>query len=370
MKRHLRQRAQRAALLVAFASCLLGAAPAYGGRLLATGHDADLHCAIGQPQCHFLKVAVDYVRGGAPNPSKPVLVLDKKNLYLQKALDMAFGAGGLRYVVMDPASSAFASTPLNTSTYSAMLVASDWGCGGCDLNDTGRPTDSLAISARKSAIAAFFNSGGGILALAGAAHGGAGSGDNSYYDFIPLPLSGAAVSPPFTLTAAGTALGFVSGDINCCAAHNSFNAPAPGSPLTVAETDSLGLAETLFGQGSISGGAVVNSPASGALPPAFGKNGVVGLPSVGKCLSKRHFKIHIRKDAGVTYKSVKVFVRGKSAGTIAGARLVAGVDLRGLPQGTFTVKIVVLTSTGGRIQGTRRYHTCATKRLPGHPHLL
>jgi hypothetical protein len=235
----------------------------------------------------------------------------------------------------------------------------------------------MAISARASAIAAFFNAGGGILALAGASHGGATApADNSYYAFVPLPVGGAPVSPPFTLTAAGSALGFTdmagSSDINCCLTHNSFTLPPAGSALTVAETDSMGLAETLVAEGSISGGGIVKKPPppAGGLPPAFGKGGVIGIPSAKKCLSKRHFKIHIRKHTGLTYTSANVFVQGMPVGSVTGARLAAGVDLRGLPQGVFSVKIVVITSSGNVIQGKRTYHTCAPKRLPGHPHFL
>lgn len=125
-----------------------------------------------------------------------------------------------------------------------------------------------------------------------------------------------------------------------------------------------------------SGGMIVAGPPATApappkvLPPAFGKNGLLQVPSNAKCLSKRHFKIHVRKIRGLTYVTENVFLGGKSVGQVSGPRLAAGVDLRGLPQGTFTIKIVVVTGDGRVIQGTRTYHTCAKKRLPGHPHLL
>ena len=84
----------------------------------------------------------------------------------------------------------------------------------------------------------------------------------------------------------------------------------------------------------------------------------------------RSFKIHIRKHAGLNYLTASVFVAGRSVGVIRGSRLTAGVNLRGLPQGTFKIKIVVVTSDGRVISGTRTYHTCAHHRLPGHPHFL
>ncbi len=105
---------------------------------------------------------------------------------------------------------------------------------------------------------------------------------------------------------------------------------------------------------------------TGTKPPAFGPNGVItGLPSAKKCLSRRNFRIRIRKRKGRTYQYASVFVNGRRVQVIRGKRLTAPVDLRGLPKGRFTVKIVVLTTTGEVIQGTRRYRTCVKKQRPG-----
>src|SRR6476469_7215242 len=96
---------------------LVLASPASAGRLVATGHDADLHCSGASAQCHYLKAVVSYVRAGAPSPGKPVLVLDKGANQVSTALDKAFSPGVPPRVVMDPSSPSFASAPLNTSTY-------------------------------------------------------------------------------------------------------------------------------------------------------------------------------------------------------------------------------------------------------------
>ena len=268
-------------LTLMLALVALGALPtasAWAGRVLVTGHDADLHCSggtIDSGQCHYVAVAVAYARGGAPTPSKKVLAIDKGGLVLDSSLTSL----GIPHDTVDPTSPAFAGTPLNTSTYSAIVVASDASCGGCDLNDTSSGTpDSDAINARASAIGAFFNAGGGVVAFAGADHGDGNpsSGPDTYYSFIPVPVGGAAVASPFTLTAAGRAIGLedsragigTHNDINCCATHNSFTQPGAGSALQSAENDSQGLAETLIASGQISGGQVV----SGTLPaPVLGK---------------------------------------------------------------------------------------------------
>jgi hypothetical protein len=297
--------------LVAMALVLLPAGSASAGRLIVTGHDADQHCAAGSQGCHFLTVAVSWVRGAAPDPSKPVLILDHDpsggmTSQMEQALDLAFTPGSVPRVVMDPRSATFASAPITTNDYSAILVASDVTCGGCDLNvnDASDPSltpDSDAINARAKDIADFFNAGGGIFAAAGASHGDGDTtdGPETYYQFVPLPLGGSSVNAPFTLTPAGQALGFqddpnaqFGSDINCCATHNSFQEPAAGSPLTVAERDSssnpntgapMPAPVTLFAEGTISGGSIV--PPGGPPPPVEGKR-ANATPLSGKVLIK------------------------------------------------------------------------------------
>lgn len=289
------------AICAVLAFAALPTASASAGRLLVTGHDSDFHCGATNAQCHYVRVAADYVRGGAPDPSKPMLVLDRGGLLFPAALGKA-GIRASSYVVMDPRSAAFASTPLTTSNYSAILIASDYTCGGCDLNSPTTPAsatpDSDAINARRGDIARFFNSGGGIFANAGANHGDGtpSTGPDTYYNFIPLPLGGQPVSPPFCLTAAGKALGLQDArgcpdpsrrsgtldDINCCETHNSFSEPPAGTALTVAERD-LGLdgvisaddrPETLIAEGTVSGGII-----TGAAPPVAGRSFDAGVVS-------------------------------------------------------------------------------------------
>jgi hypothetical protein len=112
---------------------------------------------------------------------------------------------------------------------------------------------------------------------------------------------------------------------------------------------------------------------TGKPPPAFGPKGVIqGLPSGHKCLSKRHFVIHIVRRKGLEYIEAIVFLNKKQVGVVKsrGGRFSAPIDLRGLPAGTFPVKITVITTTGTIIAGTRTYRTCRRK-LPfqGPPRL-
>src|SRR4051812_23139647 len=384
------------AFLVVLAG-LLTAAPAMAGRLVATGHDADLHCSGGgDKQCHYVNVAVSWGRAAAPDPSKPVLVLDNGNEGAN-ALDKAFGAGAVPRTVVDPATAAFAMTPINTSTFSAIIVASDTTCGGCDLNTSSPTPQSDAIFGRAGDIASFFNAGGGIVALAGANHGGGDStANNNYYKFGPLPVGGAPVSAPFTLTSVGTSLGFTDdppdknkSDINCCETHNSFTLPPAGSALQVAETDSKGLAETLVAQGTISGGGIVPTPPPGSPPPTTAGSGTLPpgatgpkalpLPSAKRCLSRRAFPIRVRRYPGVRWQFATVAVNNKPVsvyvyserrarvsriGSIylnSTRRLRAFVDLRGLARGTYLVRVSAVTTNNEIRTNFRRYRTCSRK---------
>jgi hypothetical protein len=119
-----------AVVLMAVCAAMLPASAAAGGRMILTGHDADFRCGVLGAECHFISTAVTYVRNGAPDPSRPVLVLDNNDLQLRNALLNAFGsafAGQMQ--VVNPQSAQFASLPLTTQSFSAIVVASDQTCG-------------------------------------------------------------------------------------------------------------------------------------------------------------------------------------------------------------------------------------------------
>lgn len=254
----------KALFLTTILFVLVPASEAFAGRLLVTGHDWDLHCSGGS-QCHYTEVGVNFVRGDS---NKKVLVVDQPDFDVDVALDNAFGTDFPRKVVT-PTSAEWRTMNLTTRKFSAILIASDASCGGCDLNQSGLE-DSRAINKRKKAIKNFFNDGGGIMVGAGAQHGDGNEADDIYYNFVPIPVGGVAVTPPFCLTNIGIALGFhdqscpdpskrngTEDDINCCPTHNSFKKPPRGSALKIAEKDSEGFAETLIARGVIRGGEIV-----------------------------------------------------------------------------------------------------------------
>lgn len=101
---------------------------------------------------------------------------------------------------------------------------------------------------------------------------------------------------------------------------------------------------------------------------AFGPNGLLSTPTNLRCVSKRYFPIRLRKKfwpniAAVTIRMPRTtrVLRRRPWGT--------NVDLRGLPKGTFFVRITVLTTTGKTIRGTRRYRTCRGRLRGGIPPL-
>jgi hypothetical protein len=92
--------------------------------------------------------------------------------------------------------------------------------------------------------------------------------------------------------------------------------------------------------------------------PVPGSGGAITAPSNRACLSRRDFVIHVNQTKGVTYRRVAAAVNGHPIAVLRGSRTHARVDLKGLPKGTYTLRITLTTTTGRRISGTRTYHTC------------
>jgi hypothetical protein len=97
--------------------------------------------------------------------------------------------------------------------------------------------------------------------------------------------------------------------------------------------------------------------------PAPTFKSVVSLPKASrKCRSRRNFRIRLREPKADPLVRAAVTVNGKRVRVVQGTRLTAPVDLRNLPKGRYTVKIVAKTASGRVVQGTRRYRTCVPKR--------
>ena len=363
------------ALVVALLGLLvLPAGPAWAGRVLATGHDADSHCSGADPplgQCHFVTAAVNYVRGGAPDPNKPLLLLDcTSQRFLAVAIERGLGPGIPSTTICPHSDPAFKTEPLSTSRYSAIVVGSS--IDQLNIGSTETTPDSVAISARAGDVSAFFNAGGGVLAFAGDVNGdGNPSPPDTYYTFIPVSIGGQLGSPPFTLTPAGAALGFHSAgqgvgssdDINCCPTHNGFQEPPPGSALQVAERDSSTPPEpeTLFAQGTIGSRTIVEGPPTGEV-----------IKTPGKCIRGRRLKIRIRQPGKIRIRRATVRVNGRRWPIYVHGKRVrvlkrkafrhkkaVTVVLRRLPsKHTIRVRVTVRTTRGVTYKKVHKYRRC------------
>jgi hypothetical protein len=194
-----------------------------------------------------------------------VLVLDRGSRQLAVAIKKAWSSGysysGPKLIVVDPRSAAFRAVALDVKRWSAIAIASDSSCGGCDLE----AADAAAIARRRRALQAFLSAGGGIYAGAG------GSSAAAYYRFMPIPAAGPASTGPFELTAYGRRIGFTDADIGCCDAANTFATPDVGS-MDVAARNANKAGDTLIADGRVRNGKLI---ADTTIPPAVGQSIVV-----------------------------------------------------------------------------------------------
>ena len=88
----------------------------------------------------------------------------------------------------------------------------------------------------------------------------------------------------------------------------------------------------------------------------------ISLPSARKCFSRRVFQIHLQDPKYDPLKKVVVTIGGRRVAVVRrGKVLAATINLKGMPRGTFTVKIRLTTVLGHSLSGSRTYHTCAKK---------
>lgn len=96
---------------------------------------------------------------------------------------------------------------------------------------------------------------------------------------------------------------------------------------------------------------------------------VSGLPPQRKgCASRRRFGIRLREPLGdAIAPTPRVTRNGKRLPVVfRDGRWRSVIDLRGLPRGRYTFRIVARTVRGRTIQGSRRYRTCGKRRRIGN----
>ncbi|HEX6390240.1 MAG TPA: hypothetical protein VFZ89_12345 [Solirubrobacteraceae bacterium] len=114
--------------------------------------------------------------------------------------------------------------------------------------------------------------------------------------------------------------------------------------------------------GQVRAAPLIPIAGSGGLDASLKPSQVIKLPSSRKCRSRRSFRIRLVVPKGVIIATASVRVNGKRVKVVRKRRLTSFVNLRGLPKGRYSVKIVVVTEAGKILRSTRRYRTCAPRR--------
>src|SRR5438477_278566 len=141
----------RQRLLIVVAIVGLLSLPALAGNIVLTGHDDDFHENFGAgpgpagPAGMQLSAMAVFARSGSTMPTLPVLSFDSPG----GELDRALTAIGVAHTNIDPFTASNVTDALfDPTVYSAMAVASDLTCGGCDLTVSAEAN----ISAHAAAI--------------------------------------------------------------------------------------------------------------------------------------------------------------------------------------------------------------------------
>jgi hypothetical protein len=99
------------------------------------------------------------------------------------------------------------------------------------------------------------------------------------------------------------------------------------------------------------------------LPPST--EDAAGTKTVGTkavCRSLRRFAIHIREPKNDPFVKLTVYLNNRVFKTLRhGQEITAVINLRGLPKGTYTIRIRARTAAGFIVRGHRTYHTCVPK---------
>src|SRR4051812_17478645 len=124
---------------------------------------------------------------------------------------------------------------------------------------------------------------------------------------------------------------------------------------------------TAFGVSDPRGEGIMGQLVGG--PPLVGtvaqQTPAVTLPAARTCRSRRAFRIRLRQPRHGRLLRARVYVNGRRVKVVRGRRLTAPVDLRGLPKGTYVVRVVATTTTGRTVVRVHRYRTCVPRARAG-----
>ena len=148
-----------------------------------------------------------------------------------------------------------------------------------------------------------------------------------------------------------------------------FSAPGGTQPTIAASGATANVTYGCFKSAEIAPVPVEAAPTSSAGVQTFTRS--VSLPSNRKCFSGRVLEIHLKDPKYDPLKEVLVTIGRHRVRVVRrrGKVFPATVHLKGLPFGTFTVKIREITVLGHNIVGSRTYRSCAKKPIKLKPKL-
>jgi hypothetical protein len=85
------------------------------------------------------------------------------------------------------------------------------------------------------------------------------------------------------------------------------------------------------------------------------------------CTSRRFFTVHVQPRYRRRVLSARVLIGRRLVARLRRGAYAARINLRGLPAGRVTVRIVMRLSNGRTVTDTRHYHTCARRRQVRSP---
>jgi hypothetical protein len=247
------------------------AGPSLAGSVFLTGHDPDFHASVGGNALgaqHINQAAINFCM----DPVYNTFVAGGVNRFLFVESSIAPPSGhidgengiiasgytaGVNYDRVD-ASTLNADLNLLGTTYSAIVVASDFGgiLTQSELN---------ILNARSNDIISFLNAGGGLYAMSESNSGAHLTPDGGQYGFLPFVVSSLNLDQGetgFTVTPFGAGLGLSNSDVNGNASHAIFEGDFG---LNVVDQDAQGHIMSLAARTQLNPTGPVPEPSSLAL---------------------------------------------------------------------------------------------------------
>ncbi|MFI5003841.1 MAG: hypothetical protein ACHQE6_02385 [Solirubrobacterales bacterium] len=98
--------------------------------------------------------------------------------------------------------------------------------------------------------------------------------------------------------------------------------------------------------------------------------GTIHLPKATGCVRRRSLKLKVHDPARDPLKEIVVWIKKRKVADVRGVkRLKHSIVLKGLPSGTYTLRIVATTVLDQKLSGKRTFHSCTGRRSTGRTRL-